>query len=391
MKAVKHIDPPEWMIRPQTESVMRAIGGYDNPASSLFVGGCVRDALLGRPVHDIDIATRHTPDAIVALLETAGIKAIPTGIDHGTVTAVCDGRSYEITTLRKDIETDGRRAVVGFTTDWREDAQRRDFTINTLLAGIDGAIYDPTAQGLVDVEKRYVAFVGEPRARIREDYLRILRFFRFHAQVGQGAPDRDALEACRIEASHIPTLSRERITQEMMKILSVRDPSSTLILMIENGVMDDFPAADFSPDLLLALTQVQARHEVFDLSARLFVLAGLRDSAFEKYLVLSNAQKKEINDITSAWNSFSDISEKNLKIMIYRYKNRIALQVLLLRLLIEGVENDNLVLLAKTWSAPVFPVTGADLIAQGLSPGPELGKVLARMEQDWIDHGFATP
>lgn len=391
MKAVKHINPPEWMIRSATENVMRAIGGYDNPAQALFVGGSVRDALLHRPVHDIDIATIHTPDVIMERLAAAGLKAIPTGIDHGTVTAVSEGRSFEITTLRKDIETDGRRAVVGFTTDWREDAARRDFTLNTLLAGPDGAIYDPTGQGLSDLENRYVAFVGEPRARIREDYLRILRFFRFYAQVGEGAPDRDAMEACRLEADHISTLSRERITQEIFKLLSVGDPSQTLIMMFENNVLHDLPDVDFKPDLLMRLAQIQARHDAFDVSARLFVLAGMKDNAFEKYLVLSNAQKKEIDHFAKAWSSFDQISEKDLKILIYRYKNKTALQILFLKLLMQGVENDNLILLAKTWAAPVFPVTGADLIAQGLNPGPELGKTLERMEQDWIDHGFATP
>lgn len=391
MKAVKHINPPEWMIRSATETVMRAIGGYDNPPVSLFVGGSVRDELLHRPVHDIDIATILTPDVIMERLEAAGIKAVPTGVDHGTITAVCEGKSFEITTLRKDIETDGRRAVVGYTTDWREDAQRRDFTMNTLLAGPGGAIYDPTGQGLADLEKRYVAFVGEPRARIREDYLRILRFFRFHAQIGQGPADRDALEACRLEAENIATLSRERITQEMLKLLSVGDPSQTLITMFENNVMRDLPDADFKPDMLLRLSQFQARHGSFDLTARLFVLAGLKNDEFEKYLVLSNAQKKEISQMAKAWESFGDISEKNLKVLIYRYKNRIARQILFLRLIGEGVDNDNLILLAKTWTAPTFPVTGADLIAQGLNPGPELGRTLEKMEQDWIDHGFATP
>lgn len=391
MKAVKHINPPEWMIRSTTEGVMRAIGGYDNPAQSLFVGGSVRDELLHRPVHDIDIATIHAPDVIMERLAAAGIKAIPTGIDHGTVTAVNEGKSFEITTLRKDIETDGRRAVVGFTTDWREDAQRRDFTMNTLLAGPDGAIYDPTGQGITDLDNRHVAFVGEPRARVREDYLRILRFFRFHAQIGQGPADRDALEACRLEAENIATLSRERITQEILKLLSVGDPSQTLIMMFENNVIHDLPDENFKPDMLLRLTQMQARNDAFDLTARLFVLAGLKDHDFEKYLILSNAQKKEISQMAKAWESFGSISEKNLKILIYRYKNRIALQILFLRLIEEGVENENFILLAKTWNAPVFPVTGADLIAQGLNPGPELGRTLEKMEQDWIDHGFATP
>lgn len=388
MKAVKHIDPPEWMIRSATEKVMRALGGYDNPPAALFVGGCVRDELLHRPVHDIDIATVHTPDAVTRRLEASGIKAVPTGIDHGTVTAVCENKSFEITTLRKDIETDGRRAVVGFTTDWVEDAQRRDFTMNTLLAGPEGAIYDPTAMGLTDLDNRHVAFVGEPVARIREDYLRILRFFRFYAQVGQGAPDRDALEACRIEAGHMGDLSRERITQEMLKLLSVRDPSSTLILMIENGVLADLPGDDFTPDMLLRLTKLQNKHEAFDLSARLFVLAGLKDETFEKYLVLSNAQKKEIANLSKAYNSFDEISEKNLKVLIYKYKSRTALQILFLRLIEAGAANDNLILLARTWVAPVFPVTGEDLIAQGIKPGPALGQKLAELEERWIADGF---
>lgn len=385
MKAVKQIDPPEWMIRQSTESVMHAIGGYDNPASALFVGGCVRDELLGRPVHDIDIATIHTPPQIISLLEKAGIKAIPTGIDHGTITAVSNGKSFEITTLRRDVETDGRHAVIAFTTDWAEDAQRRDFTFNTLLADCEGRIYDPTGQGVDDLERRSVIFVGDAQQRIREDYLRILRFFRFHAQVGKGAPDDAALAACRAEAGNMGGLSRERITQELFKLLSVADPAPTLSLMFENKVLADLPDGDFQANIMTRLCECQTHCQAFDLPARLFVLGGLKERFFEQYCVLSNAQKKDITSLSKAHESFDEISEKMLKLLIYKYKNKIALQSLFIRLIEAGTFDEDLVELAATWEAPTFPITGEDLIAEGVPQGPELGRRLKELEEQWLE------
>ena len=290
---VKQVAPPEWMRAPQTMRVMNALGS----GNARFVGGCVRNMLLGLEVGDVDIATVWTPGEATKRLEGAGIKVVPTGIDHGTVTAVVDKIPFEITTLRKDIETDGRRAVVGFTTDWREDALRRDFTMNTLLADMDGHIYDPTGEGIKDLEVGKVRFVGDPATRIQEDYLRILRFFRFHAAYGKGEPDSDALAACRAAAGKISTLSRERITQEFFKILSVDNPVEILSVVFDNNVLPDFSFPEYEPDLMRHVCTFQNRFGLAFIASRIFILAGLslkNVEAIEKILLLPKVFQKDI-------------------------------------------------------------------------------------------------
>lgn len=216
------------MTDARTQAIVRALtaGG----AEIRYVGGCVRDTLLHRPIQDIDIATQETPNVVIQRLEDAGLKAVPTGIKHGTVTAIVDGLSVEVTTLRRDVKTDGRHAEVAFTTDFREDAARRDFTINALSATPDGAVYD-YFDGLSDLAARFVRFVGRPHERIQEDYLRILRFFRFHAHYGGGAPDAEALAACRANADGLDQLSGERVRDELLKILAAPSPANILVDM----------------------------------------------------------------------------------------------------------------------------------------------------------------
>ena len=235
MKADLTLPPPPWMQDDATQKVMHilnnAVGDSQDSPQALFVGGSVRNWLLKQSVEDIDIATKLVPKEVVEKLKAGNIKVIPTGIDHGTVTAVIEGKHFEITTLRHDVETDGRHAKVGFTQSWLEDAKRRDFTMNTLLADIEGNIYDPLGCGVEDAKAGHVVFVGDASVRIKEDYLRILRFFRFHAYYGRGDMDVAALEACRGAADNISTLSRERITQELLKILSVEDPTEILSVM----------------------------------------------------------------------------------------------------------------------------------------------------------------
>ncbi|PZQ43290.1 MAG: hypothetical protein DI551_12400 [Micavibrio aeruginosavorus] len=221
MLPLKHIDPADWMTDHRSVKIMRVLGGYADEPEALFVGGCVRNLLLGLPVSDLDIATIHPPLQVIEKLKNDGIRFIPTGLEHGTVTAFIDDAKFEITTLRKDIETDGRHAVIAFTDKWEEDAKRRDFTINTLLASPQGMVFDPLERGIDDLEMRLVKFVGNPQERIAEDYLRILRFFRFYAQYGSGAPDKEALGACADNAAKISLLSKERVTQEILKIVSV--------------------------------------------------------------------------------------------------------------------------------------------------------------------------
>lgn len=359
--------------------VLRPLDGFEETPKSLLVGGCVRNMLLGEAVSDIDIATLFTPEEVTKRLEGAGLKVVPTGIDHGTVTAVSDGQGYEITTLRKDVETDGRRAVVAYTQDWAEDAARRDFTLNTLLAAPDGRIFDPLGTGLTDLEARRIVFVGDAATRITEDVLRILRFFRFYAQYGQDEIDAAGLEACHAAADQIPALSRERITHEVLKILSVADPAPVLKIMFENGVLADLPDEDFSFDVFENYTGR-------DVLSRLFILGGMKSQSFEQYLILTNAQKSRLKTLDEAFQSLSDISEKNIKRLIYFYKNDIALEVYLLRCAVDRAAPDQAITeLIKTWQAPVFPVTGEDLIAQGIPEGPELGAKLKEMERAWLE------
>jgi poly(A) polymerase len=228
------------MISPESRAVFSALQNKAAHPQVLFVGGCVRNAVLGLPPGDCDLATIHPPFEVTRRLEDVGIKVVPTGIDHGTVTAVVDGKPFEITTLRRDVETDGRHAVVSFTQDWSLDAQRRDFTINTLLADGAGNLYDPTGDGLSDLEAGRVVFVGDPVQRIAEDYLRILRFFRFYAFYGRGRPDAAALAACRAAAGKIADLSRERVTQEILKIIAADGAADILEIMAAQNVMKDF-------------------------------------------------------------------------------------------------------------------------------------------------------
>ena len=229
--AAERIAPQPWMTEAATASVLGALGG-----TARFVGGCVRDALLGRAIVDIDIATPLLPEEVMRRLEAAGIKAVPTGLDHGTVTAVAPPRRFEVTTLRRDVETDGRHARVAFTDDWAADASRRDFTMNALFLDAEGRVFDPMG-GLPDLHAGRVRFVGDPATRIREDVLRILRFYRFQAHYGRGEADPPARADCRALAPLLPSLSGERVAAELLKLLAAPDPMPTLRLMAADGVL----------------------------------------------------------------------------------------------------------------------------------------------------------
>lgn len=372
MTPARHIPAPDWMRRRQAQDIMTAL---DSPSKTLFVGGAVRNTLMGLPVGDIDIATVHTPAQVMEILSRAGFKVIPTGIDHGTVTAVADGAVFEITTLRRDVETDGRHANVAFTDNWAEDAARRDFTMNALYAAPDGAIYDPTGQGLMDLEHRRIKFVGGPAARIAEDYLRILRFFRFHAHYGAGDMDASALSACRAAADKISTLSRERITHEFLKILSAPNPVPVLSVMFENGILNEIISSTHSGE---------CRNPELSVMTRLFILSDMKDKDVSKWLILSNAQKKYLSDLAAASRELDHLTERAIRRTIYRFGNDVAFQTAL----VKGAD-DTLSALAKTWAAPVLPVNGDDLIKAGIPAGPELGRALKSIEDWWIAQDFA--
>src|SRR3954469_2207514 len=229
------LDAAKWRKRRGMKRLLAALGA--DKGLTRYVGGAVRDDLLDLTVNDVDLATRLQPDEVIRRLEGAKIKAVPTGIEHGTITAVSDGHPFEITTLRRDVSTDGRRASGAFTDDWKEDAARRDFTINALSADpLTGEIFDYFG-GLDDLERRHVRFIGDPLQRIAEDHLRILRFFRFHARFGQGEPDAAAVDACAQRANDLMALSRERIADELLKLLGMPDPVSTVRIMLERAIL----------------------------------------------------------------------------------------------------------------------------------------------------------
>ena len=394
LEIAKKISPPAWMTSEEASSIMRVLNDGSDEPQALFVGGCVRNQLLGEEVGDIDIATVHTPDVVTEKLEVADIQVIPTGIDHGTVTAVINKQGFEITTLRRDVETDGRRAVVAFTADWREDAERRDFTLNTLLANQNGEIFDPTGEGLSDLEAGKIVFVGDAAQRIAEDYLRVLRFFRFHGFYGQGDPDADALKACKDAAGKITSLSAERITQEFFKILSIDNPVDTLSLMFENNALKDELGAHYQPAFLRWFCDFQNRYGLRFLASRLFVLAGLEIDNVEtmaKFLLIPKVFRKDIEAVSNIL-SMDDLNDNHaVKVAVYKYGRVATAQALMIEMAQDRVMNGyapTALEIVQNWDIPDFPVSGDDLIKAGHKPGPELGAELEKREKIWVENGF---
>ncbi len=389
LKAAEKLTPPGWMNDPATKAVFEALDG-----KALFVGGCVRNLVAGEEVGDMDLATPLSPYDVMSKLEAAGIRAIPTGIEHGTITAVTDTRSFEITTLRKDVATDGRRAVVAFTDDWREDAQRRDFTMNTLLADTKGNIFDPLGNGLADLKARKVVFVGDPAQRIAEDHLRILRFFRFHALYGKDAPDPAALKACAEAADKIYELSRERITQEFFRILSAPRVHENLELMFAHGVLKEFRCDGYDRKFMQHLCEFQERYGLAFIASRLLALAGLKKeniTALDQILLIPKVFKKDMEAILSIL-ALPDLSNDHaVKVAIYKHGRTPTAQALMIELANDRVMNGyapKAIEIIQKWDIPNFPTSGEDLIQQGYKPGPELGAKLAELEDAWIKNGF---
>jgi poly(A) polymerase len=381
LKLAKKINLPDWILDPATQKVMQALDA--GQGSALFVGGCVRNQLLSKRVEDIDIATIYKPDEVLEKLKQANIKAIPTGIEHGTVTAVVDGQSFEITTLRTDVETDGRHAKVGFTDDWVEDAKRRDFTINTLLADVDGNIYDPLGQGIEDLQAKHIRFVGDPVKRIEEDYLRILRFFRFHAFYGEGEMDEEALRACQMASAQIQTLSRERITSEFLKILGSDRAPQVLKIMFDHNVLDRLFKNSFKGQSLSRLIDLQTDSNVM---ARLYVMNCYQPKFHEDVLRLTHKQKNFMVKLVMATQPKIFKNEKSLKKAIYHHGNDLMLQGYLVWLSKEGGDIDEALLdILQNWQAPECPITGEQLIGEGYVTGPDLGLELERRKEEWLE------
>ena len=390
----------EWPLLgdPSVRKVMLALDA--DQGATRIVGGAVRDALLGRAVADADLATILTPPEVTARAEGAGMKVVPTGLDHGTVTVVADGRPFEVTTLRRDVETDGRHAVVAFTDDWRADARRRDFTINALYGDLAGSVTDYVG-GVADLAAGRVRFVGSAADRIREDYLRILRFFRFFAWFGAGRPDPEALKACARLKEGIATLSAERVWAELKRILAAPDPARALLWMRTTEVLKKaLPecwgidaihrliaaerANGWGPDPLLRLAAVLPPHR-----ARL-------DALCER-LRLSRAEAGRLYAWADAPEPDPGMSDAELAKILYRGGVEGVLDRLRLAIAREAEAGhgeavaalDRQLDFARAWKRPAFPVGGRDLVARGVEPGPAVGARLRELEEAWIDSGFA--
>ncbi len=370
------------------------------------VGGAVRNSLMGLAVADIDIATTLLPEAVIERAAKAGIKAVPTGIAHGTVTLVIDGRPFEVTTLRTDVETDGRHAKVAFSTDWQSDAERRDLTINALYANAAGEVIDLVG-GLDDIEKRNIRFIGDAATRIEEDYLRILRFFRFFAWYGSGRPDAEGLKASSVARSKLKTLSAERVWSELRKLLSAKDPGRALLWMRQVAVLteilpetekwgiDAIPALvatekalGWAPDPLLRLAAIVPPDV-----ARLEVLAAR--------LKLSNAEAAYFKSWAKAAPVNDEISAGGFERLLYRNGTdgiivRLKLALGVARGKAEGSFEEmsrsarlsKLLDHALIWKKPQFPLNGGDVMAAGVPTGPKVGEILSALENQWVEEGF---
>jgi poly(A) polymerase len=380
------LPPADWRERPGLRRLLEALDAADG--TTKVVGGAIRDTLLGLPVADVDLATRLRPEEVVTRVTEAGMKAVPTGIAHGTITAVTAEGPVEVTTLRRDVATDGRHAEVAFTDDWQADASRRDFTINALYADPIGGTVDDWFGGLDDLAARRVRFIGDPLARIAEDHLRILRFFRFHARFGGGEPDEAALAACTERRNDLLALSRERKADELLKLLALPDPAPTVTLMATHGILACL-LPEAAEEAIGRLARLVARERAFGVPpARLRRLAALlpRDPAGADAaggrLRLSNNARATLRALASPPPPG-------------RPPRRLAAEI-------NGADPRDLFLLADIgedelagaiaslsgWRPPEFPIKGGDIVALGLRPGPQVAALLAQLRRGWIEADF---
>jgi poly(A) polymerase len=393
----ERLTPRPWMTHPATRRVMEALTSAGGPACARFVGGCVRDALIGRDAGDIDIATTLRPDAVTRALVAAGVKAIPTGIAHGTVTASTNGRVLEITTLRRDVETDGRRAVVAFTQNWAEDAARRDFTMNALYADSDGSVFDPTGSGVRDLRAGRVVFVGEPVRRIEEDALRILRFFRFLAWYGRGKPDAAALKACETSRDKLDELSSERVAKELLKTLAAEDPRVAVGLMAATAVLGKvLPCAEglmrFEGLVAIDLEQMFTPDPLLRLAALLHDDIGTARATAEG-LRLSNADRDRLIGALGGAAVVSWMSPREVRRAAWRWgasalRDRVMLAWASSTRPAAATQWRALLPMIDSWRRPTFPLSGDEVHAAGVPPGPLVGEVMREVEAWWIDNDF---
>ncbi|TPE63739.1 CCA tRNA nucleotidyltransferase [Sandaracinobacter neustonicus] len=380
---MRRLDPTLWRDRPGVSRLLEVLKSADG--ETRLVGGAVRDWLLAHPVADVDLATRLTPPQVIAALEGAEIRAVPTGLQHGTVTAVAGGAPYEVTTLRRDVASFGRHAEVAFTSDWQEDAARRDFTINALYADpLTGEIFDWFG-GLDDLAARRVRFIGEPLQRIAEDHLRILRFFRFSARFSP-EPDAQGLAACAARANDLMALSRERIRDELLKLLALPAPAPTVSAMLAHGILkpvlpeiDAARVADLEA-LIAAETAARVAPDGLRRLASLLPQEPKLATDIAARLKLSNMDKGRLVHAASR-----EAVPADPRALAYSLGPATTLD----RLLLTGDSR------AAHWAGPLsaysrprLPVSGKDLIAMGLPPGPVVSRRLAEVETRWIEAGF---
>ena len=366
------------MDEPPVQALLAALaqGGI----AARFVGGCVRDTVLGRPVKEIDIAVDKPPETVMRALEAADLRVVPTGLKHGTVTAIVKGRPFELTTLRRDVETDGRRAVVAFTDDWLEDAKRRDFTFNAMYADPDGTIWDPF-DGRADLLSGRVRFIGDPDQRIAEDHLRILRFFRFYAWFGKPPLDGAGFDACRRNAGSLSSLSAERIAKELLRLLAAPAPADALEAMAEAGALDHWLPEYAGAARLKALI---AREDTPDPLRRLAAIVSPPATAVAKRLKLSTQQSLRLQLMLEPAEP-GDL--ENRRAALYRLGTSLFID----RVLLEGPDDWRAALaLARNWTPPELPISGADALALGLKPGPQVGALLEAVERWWIAGDFSA-
>ncbi len=372
------------MTAPETLAVMSALG------ESRFVGGAVRNALLGVPVVDIDIAVPMPPTEALARLRAKGIKAVETGLDHGTVTAITGHHAFEITSLRRDVETDGRHAKVAFTDDWAADAARRDFTINALYAAADGEVFD-YATGVEDLIAGKVRFMGDAHTRIAEDYLRILRLFRFQAWYGKGEVDAEGLRAAAEAKDKLKTLSGERVAKELLRLLEAAQPAPILRVMAATGILSELLPGPLQLPRLERLTELGG-----DSDPLLRLAALLPDEAAQATadaLKLSNADRSRLEQALSGEKIAAQLSAQDARRLLYRlgaarFKDKVMLQMA------EAPKGEGawrmLLDMADSWQRPRFALTGRDVMQAGVPEGPDVGRVLAEVEDWWVAGDFVA-
>ncbi len=386
----------EWLTRgalPQLLAVLNRDG-----EEARVIGGAVRNALLEMPRGDIDVATTALPETVIARVAAPGFKAVPTGIEHGTVTVVVQGQPFEVTTLREDVETFGRKAKVAFGRDWRRDAERRDFTMNALSVGPDGAIFDYVG-GLADLDARRVRFIGDPTTRIAEDYLRILRFFRFHAAYGHGMADAAGLAACIAGRDGLDRLSRERVRMELLKLLAAPRAAATLAIMAEAGILVDVlggvPLVASFADMVAVEAVVGAAPDPI---RRLGALNVFVVEDAERLSAAAAAVERRTRPPAMRWarapgGSIRRMATQAARALLYRLGPERFVDIVLLawaRSVAEAGDASwrELADLPERWTAPRFPLKAADFITRGLAPGPDLGAAMRAAEAAWIAADF---